>query len=128
MSKEMREQINKVKNWKQFLNENINIDDLELTNFRKSIFGYGDSKQNYSYNNNDDIDEIFEIIDSIIYFDFVSQKLDNNDKKINNRVDNNIDFIKNTNGVSWENGGIVLKNISKKDFIKNYLQHKKRKG
>lgn len=121
MSKEMREQI-KVKKWKQFLNENINIDDLELTNFRKSISGYGDSKEKYSYNNNDDIDEIFNIIDSIIYFDFISQKL-KNDKKINKKVDNNIDFIKNTNGVSWENGGIVLKNISKKDFIKKYFQH-----
>jgi hypothetical protein len=33
MSKEMREQINKVKNWKQFLNENIQTGDLIRINF-----------------------------------------------------------------------------------------------
>ena len=36
MSKEMREQIDRVKNWKQFLNENVD----ELSNIRKYLYDY----------------------------------------------------------------------------------------
>jgi len=37
MSKEMREQINKVKNWKQFLNENKNIEPYYNNDFKQKI-------------------------------------------------------------------------------------------
>ncbi len=50
MSKEMREQINKVKNWKQFLNENkdtwYNIDD-KLSILKSYIHILKNSKENY---------------------------------------------------------------------------------
>jgi hypothetical protein len=44
MSKEMREQINKVKNWKQFLNENI---DDEIKNIKDMIELYDDNYNVY---------------------------------------------------------------------------------
>ncbi len=37
MSKEMREQINKVKNWKQFVNENSSPIELEIDEIKKEI-------------------------------------------------------------------------------------------
>ncbi len=44
MSKEMREQINKVKNWKQFLNENI---DDEIKDIKDMIELYDDNYNVY---------------------------------------------------------------------------------
>jgi hypothetical protein len=41
MSKEMREQIDRVKNWKQFLNENINNDTLPIKKISK-VFHVGE--------------------------------------------------------------------------------------
>ena len=39
MSKEMREQIDSVKNWKQFLNEQSSLDNVKLNNNLHKWFG-----------------------------------------------------------------------------------------
>ena len=49
MSKEMREQINKVKNWKQFLNENKTVNDFT----EKEIDIVFDNAKKYITKNND---------------------------------------------------------------------------
>jgi hypothetical protein len=103
-------------------------DDEILTKFRRSLNGYGgldDLKDTYSFSNEDDIDEIFSIIENIIFTAMVSQKMDEyenkTDIKLNNRIDKYIKFIKSEKGLSFENGGFKLNGISKKDVVYDYI-------
>jgi hypothetical protein len=81
MSKEMREQINKVKNWKQFLNENLNNDlikDIEESIDEKmdELIGRGDYNVGYSEDQDrfiisfreGDIQESCDMADEVVDF------------------------------------------------------------
>lgn len=113
---------------KTFESYNIEYDDDKLTKFRRSIVGYGsieDLKDEYSFANEDDVNEIFEIIEFKIYFSFVTQKMNEyegeKDSEVDNIVDSNIEFIKRTDGLSFNDGKLKLDGISKKDVIQQYL-------
>ncbi len=99
--------------------------DKDLTNFRRNLQGYGDVKEKYSYSNVDDVNEIFDIIDCNIFNSFVAQKMNSYediiDEELNKSIEKMITFIKKTEGLSFQNGGLVLDNITKEEVIKKYI-------
>lgn len=92
------------------------FDDKELTKFRKSIGGYGEPKDSYSYTNEEDVNDIYEMIESMIFNGFVVQRMQ--DLPMKN------DFISTKEGIKFINGSIVLDGISKSEFIKKYIDYK----
>lgn len=102
---------------------NLCNQDLKLTEFRRNLEGYGsidDLKMIYSYDNENDMNDIFEIIESIIFFSLVSQKMNSYDNVVDVELDSKIeklkDFIK-SNGLSFYDGELHLENTITKDFI-----------
>jgi hypothetical protein len=108
--------------------EESNHDDAVLTAFRRSVSGYGsleDLKSEYSYSNEKDVDEIFDIIESYIFNALVVQKMNSydatEDAELNTKIDSHIDFIRSIDGLSFENGELALNNINKEEVISKYL-------
>ncbi len=76
MSKEMREQINKVKNWKQFLNENVE-NDRDRTKIKSQLFFVSNTYKNndgvlkyveLKPFENDIVDKIFVYSNSVVFY------------------------------------------------------------
>ena len=76
MSKEMREQINKVKNWKQFLNENVE-NDRDRTKIKSQLFFVGNTYKNNEGElkyvelkpfKNNIVDKIFVYSNSVVFY------------------------------------------------------------
>lgn len=103
-------------------------DDSTLTSFRKNIDGHGskeDLKKEYSYSNDDDVNEIFNIIGSIIFNSLVSQKMHEYegvvDEELNHKIDSLTSFIKSVDGLSFCDGGLKIDGITKQNVIKKYI-------
>lgn len=117
------------KKLKDFLNENTNVDDMELTNYRNSINGYGevDTNKTYSFNNSSDVDEIFDIIESVLFFQLVSRnmnKRENNiDEELNKDIEKKLNLLDEM-GAYFGNGIINLNGASKIEIIKKFMQLK----
>ena len=84
--------------YNNFINENSNTDDLELTNFRQSIEGYGEPKEKYSYSNNE-----------------VDAELDNN-------IEQDFKFLDSVNA-EFSKGELNIGDTPKDVFIKEYIKH-----
>ena len=111
-----------------FENFNSLTDDEIFTTYRKKIEGHGEIKDEYSYSNINDVDEMFGIIDSIIHGNFVIQKMngysDKVDDSLDKRILEDINFIKSIDGLSFEKGELKINGISKEDVIKGYIEHR----
>ena len=112
--------------------EKIEYNDKELTDFRRGIYGHGgleDLKKSYSYSNQEDIDEIFEIIEHMVFSSLVVQKLNEYENTIDEENEKNIkfysDFIKSIEGLSFEKGGFKLVNVNRKFIIMKYINYLK---
>jgi len=112
--------------YNNFINENSNTDDLELTNFRQSIEGYGEPKEKYSYSNNEDVDKTYDIIESIIFNNLVAQKMLSYNNEVDAELDNNIEqdfkFLDSVNA-EFSKGELNIGDTPKDVFIKEYIKH-----
>ena len=103
LSKEMREQINKVKNWKQFLNESItnryfsDEDDDNSSEIIEGYIEYNDYIINYKVEYHEDFGYSFMEITSD---DVDKEYIDENYDKITDEIEKNIS--KSSNGYSFE--------------------------
>lgn len=104
-------------------------DDDTFDAFARSIFGYGEhKKEHYSYNNEEDVNWVFEAIEGQIWSRMVSKRLselqeEEPSEDLLKKIEQDIEFIKSTHGVSFVNGGIELEEVSKTEFIKAYITY-----
>ena len=108
-----------------------NDEDDILTSFRKNIEGHGsveDLKNVYSYSNDTDVDEIFDIIESTIFNSLVAQKMneyeyeDVVDEELNQKINSLTTFIKSVEGLSFQDGQLIIDGITKQMVIKKYIE------
>ena len=80
----------------------------------------------YSYSNNTDVDEIFNIIESTIFNSLVAQKMNKYEGVVDEELDQKIDslttFIKSVKGLSFKNGQLIIDGITKQIVIKKYIE------
>lgn len=103
--------------------------DDALTMFRRSVQGHGgleDLKDEYSYSNEEDVDEIFGIIENFVYLALVTKKMNEydgvEDDDVNDTLETYVNFIKATPGLMFVNGGFELDDtISKKEVISKFI-------